>query len=109
MERLYLQVFPVSYAYPGPCSTITYMYPLILWLAFLPALPISLPPLLPLPLSIIFPSSYVWGAVADAKGRRPIIVISCLMVGLCSAVYGFSINLAMAIAFRFGVGLMNGE
>ena len=59
--------------------------------------------------SHLFPSSYIWGAVADAKGRRPVIITSCLMVGLSSAVYGFSVNLAMAIVFRFGVGLMNGE
>ena len=54
-------------------------------------------------------SSYVWGAVADVKGRKPVVMLSCLLIGLCSAAFGFSIHLSMAIVFRFGVGLFNGK
>ena len=54
-------------------------------------------------------SSYVWGAVADRKGRKPVIITSCLLLGLFSAAFGFSINFAMAVLFRLAVGLTNGK
>lgn len=54
-------------------------------------------------------SSYVWGALADKKGRKPVIIIGCLLVGLSSVAFGFSVKLYMAILFRFCVGLFNGE
>ena len=57
----------------------------------------------------LFLSSYVWGAVADVKGRKPVVMLSCLLIGLFSAAFGFSIHLSMAIVFRFGVGLFNGK
>ena len=57
----------------------------------------------------VHPCSYVWGAVADRKGRKPVIIASCLLLGLSSAAFGFSVHFAMAVVFRFGVGLMNGE
>ena len=57
----------------------------------------------------VYPCSYVWGAVADRKGRKPVIIASCLLLGLSSAAFGFSVHFAMAVIFRFGVGLMNGE
>ena len=54
-------------------------------------------------------SSYVWGAVADRKGRKPVIITSCLLLGLFSAAFGFSVNFAMAVLFRLAVGLANGK
>ena len=36
-------------------------------------------------------------------------IASCLLLGLSSAAFGFSVHFAMAVVFRFGVGLMNGE
>ena len=54
-------------------------------------------------------SSYVWGAVADRKGRKPVIITSCLLLGLFSAAFGFSVNFAMAVLFRLAVGLTNGK
>ena len=35
------------------------------------------------------PCSYVWGAVADRKGRKLVIIASCLLLGLSSAAFGF--------------------
>ena len=53
--------------------------------------------------------SYVWGALADKKGRKPVVIMSCLLIGLASAAFGFSVKLYMAIIFRFLVGLFNGQ
>ena len=53
--------------------------------------------------------SYLWGALADYKGRKPTIIGSILLVGLSAFVFGFSVNYGMAIAFRFASGLCNGE
>ena len=53
--------------------------------------------------------SYVWGAVSDKKGRKPVVIISCLLIGVFSAAFGFSVELYMAIIFRFMTGLFNGE
>ncbi|XP_064400483.1 uncharacterized protein LOC135346700 isoform X4 [Halichondria panicea] len=52
--------------------------------------------------------SYLWGALADYKGRKPTIIGSILLVGLSAFVFGFSVNYGMAIAFRFASGLCNG-
>ncbi len=53
--------------------------------------------------------SYLWGALADYKGRKPTIIASLLLIGLSAFVFGFSVNYGMAIAFRFAAGLFNGE
>ena len=53
--------------------------------------------------------SYVWGAVSDKKGRKPVVVVSCLLIGIFSAAFGFSVKIYTAIIFRFLVGLFNGK
>ena len=53
--------------------------------------------------------SYVWGSIADRKGRKPVIIVSVVLVGLTSAIFGFSVSYEMAIITRFLVGLTNGE
>lgn len=55
-----------------------------------------------------FLGSYIWGSIADSKGRKPVLVVSNILLGLSSLAFGFSIHIAMAVAFRFSVGLTNG-
>ena len=53
--------------------------------------------------------SYIWGTIADRKGRKPVIIVSVILVGLTSAIFGFSVSYEMAVITRFLVGLTNGE
>ena len=53
--------------------------------------------------------SYFWGALADHKGRKPVIIISGIFMALASLSFGFSVNLAMAIISRFLTGFFNGK
>ena len=53
--------------------------------------------------------SYAWGALADKKGRKPVVITSCVLIGLSSAAFGFSVQIYMAVVFRFFVGLFYGE
>eukprot|EP00731_Ephydatia_muelleri_P025353 Em0017g436a len=55
-----------------------------------------------------FFGSYIWGAIADYTGRKPVMVVSGVLLGIVSIGFGFSINYEMAIAFRFLVGITNG-
>lgn len=54
-------------------------------------------------------SSFVWGWISDRIGRRPVLL--CGMIGTCITIllFGFSVNIYMAIAARFGFGLLNGN
>ncbi len=47
--------------------------------------------------------------VADHKGRKPVIIISCILVAVSSLAFGFSVNFAMAIISRFLIGFLNGK
>lgn len=55
-----------------------------------------------------FFGSYIWGAIADYVGRKPVMFVSGILLGIVSIGFGFSINYEMAIAFRFMVGITNG-
>ena len=64
----------------------------------------------PIP-SVFFPSihaSILWGALADAKGRKPILVAVTLMYGLASASFGFSVHIGMAFVTRVLMGFFDG-
>ena len=52
--------------------------------------------------------SYIWGAIADRKGRKPVILASLVLMGLSVAIFGFSVDFSMAVIFRFLVGFTNG-
>eukprot|EP01137_Pigoraptor_chileana_P005423 Opistho-2@48465 len=52
--------------------------------------------------------SYPWGWVADTWGRRPVMIISLLGLVVFTLMFGFSYNLAWAIAARFLTGVING-
>ena len=53
--------------------------------------------------------SYVWGAIADHKGRKPVLIVSLLLVGLSTAMFGFSVSFEMALIVRFLAGLFSGK
>ena len=53
--------------------------------------------------------SYIWGILSDSWGRRPVLIISVILLGLSSLSFGFSVNFAMAVCMRFMVGLTNGK
>ena len=46
--------------------------------------------------------------MADSIGRKPVIVVFSILVGLFSASFGFSVNIAMAFFTRFFVGFFDG-
>ena len=63
--------------------------------------------------SVLYPAyiccySYVWGAIADSKGRKVVLITSGVLSGLSSGAFGFSTTYVMAIATRFLLGLFNG-
>ena len=47
--------------------------------------------------------------MADRVGRKPVIVVSSVFVALCTLMFGFSVNYAMAVSARFLSGLSNSE
>ena len=47
--------------------------------------------------------------LSDSWGRRPVLIISTILLGLSSLSFGFSVNFAMAVCTRFMVGLTNGK
>ena len=52
--------------------------------------------------------SYLWGIIADTKGRRPVIIISTILMSICSLTFGFSTNFWMAVGCRCLMGFCNG-
>src|SRR5215467_6794196 len=53
-----------------------------------------------------FLASPVQGALSDSFGRRPIILASCIGLGIDSAIIGFAPNLAWVFAARFVAGAL---
>ena len=51
----------------------------------------------------------MWGAIADSKGRKVVLITSGVLSGLSSGAFGLSTSYPMAIATRFLLGLFNGE
>ena len=58
---------------------------------------------------VVIGCSYVWGVVADKKGRKPVLVWSGILSSIFVLAFGFSVNLPMAIITRFLVGFFNGK
>jgi MFS family permease len=52
-------------------------------------------------------SSFYWGYVADKAGRLPVAYISCAAIILFSVSFGLSVNIWMAAASRFALGVLN--
>eukprot|EP00731_Ephydatia_muelleri_P025325 Em0017g408a len=55
-----------------------------------------------------FVGCYIWGAIADYMGRKPVLIASGVLLAVSTFVFGFSINYEMAIVFRFLIGVSNG-
>ena len=53
--------------------------------------------------------SYFWGWLSDRKGRKPIVVLTVLLIGLSSIIFGFTTNLYFAFCTRLLAGLVNGK
>ena len=51
----------------------------------------------------------MWGAIADLKGRKVVLITSGVLCGLSSGAFGLSTSYQMAIATRFLIGLFNGQ
>ena len=47
--------------------------------------------------------------MSDRFGRKPVILTSLSLLMLTNLLYGFAVNLAMAMTFRFLGGLVNGK
>ncbi|XP_046557359.1 protein ZINC INDUCED FACILITATOR-LIKE 1-like isoform X2 [Haliotis rubra] len=52
--------------------------------------------------------SYFWGWLSDRKGRKLVLLLTLGGSGVFSLLFGFTQNLAMAIAARFFTGLFSG-
>ena len=50
----------------------------------------------------------MWGAIADRKGRKPVIIVSNILIAISTIAFGFSVNFAMAVAMRVLMGFFNG-
>ncbi len=53
-------------------------------------------------------SYWPWGVWADVYGRRPVILWSISLYGLCTLAFGFNQSLTFAIATRFLTGVVGG-
>ena len=49
------------------------------------------------------------GALSDRLGRKPVLVTSSICLALCTLLFGFSVNYAMAVVARFLTGLVDGK
>ena len=59
-------------------------------------------------MSLLTTCSYAWGALADRKGRKTVLIVSNVLIGIFSVAFGFSVNFPMAVGLRFAAGLCNG-
>jgi MFS family permease len=55
-----------------------------------------------------FFGSYIWGMIADSHGHKLVLITSSLLVGLSTLVFGYSVNMYMAVITRLLVGFFNG-
>uniref|UniRef100_A0A7N0TM52 Major facilitator superfamily (MFS) profile domain-containing protein n=1 Tax=Kalanchoe fedtschenkoi TaxID=63787 RepID=A0A7N0TM52_KALFE len=53
-------------------------------------------------------TSVFWGVIADRYGRKPVIIFGIVSVIILNTLFGLSINIWMALATRFLLGLFNG-
>ena len=53
--------------------------------------------------------SYMWGVLADRRGRKPIILVSSVCVAISTIAFGFSVNFAMAVVMRVLMGITSGK
>lgn len=53
--------------------------------------------------------SFVWGRLADVWSRKNVFMWSAIGIAFSCFLFGFSTSFSMAVAFRFFVGLLNGE
>lgn len=51
----------------------------------------------------------MWGLLSDIWGKKRVLIISELLLGLSSLAFGYSVNIYMAVILRFLVGLSNGK
>lgn len=54
-------------------------------------------------------TAILWGYFSDRFGRKPAVIIGLLCTTICSLVWGFSTNLAMAVIARGFQGAFNGN
>lgn len=52
--------------------------------------------------------SFFWGWLSDRRGRRPVMLITIVLNGICSLAFGFTTNIVYAFVTRFLTGLVNG-
>ncbi|XP_046557694.1 protein ZINC INDUCED FACILITATOR-LIKE 1-like [Haliotis rubra] len=52
--------------------------------------------------------SFFWGWLSDVKGRKVVLLLTIAGNGIFSLLFGFSVNLPMAMFLRFMSGLCNG-
>lgn len=51
-------------------------------------------------------SGFIWGYLADVKGRKNVILYGYLADGVCNVLSGFSPNFGTLVFFKFFSGLL---
>ncbi|KAJ8440701.1 hypothetical protein Cgig2_005432 [Carnegiea gigantea] len=53
-------------------------------------------------------TSVAWGVIADKYGRKPVIMLGTVAAVIFNTLFGFSVNISMAVTSRFLLGALNG-
>ena len=54
-------------------------------------------------------TSFFWGTVSDAVGRKPTMLLGAALLAACFACFGFCVNYTQAMAVHVAMGLLNGN
>ena len=53
-------------------------------------------------------TAFLWGIASDTFGRRPVLIVGCVAMGIAQFIFGLATSFEMAVACRFLLGAFNG-
>ena len=53
--------------------------------------------------------SYLWGLASDLLGKKKVLLVAIICLSMSTLAFGFSINMYLAVTFRFLQGLSGGK
>ncbi|KAL7719195.1 Major facilitator superfamily (MFS) profile domain-containing protein [Entamoeba marina] len=54
-------------------------------------------------------TSFIIGSLSDVVGRRPVLLVGTVGIGICNLLFGFSFNFSFVYIMRFLCGMLNGN